>query len=199
MMQDYSKTLKLTGSRNTPLKLVSLGDLSIAEEEKPPGSRPPNPTASIRIRDVTPHALGVMVWDDKHRKWVNRIVIPKDTPLPCSRVALFTTTQDNQTEGSITLLQGEDEDPQYCTILGEKDGYVLTGIPPQPKEIPQITVILKYDRENMVHVIAKETSSGQELSICIAHSELLSDEQKKELVQQIQRISREQSNNGELL
>lgn len=182
-MESYSKLSTSTEVGNKRLKLVALGDISIIEEEQLPTLLTSKPAASIRIRDVTAHALGVLAWDDQRHKWVNRIVIPKDTPLPSSRNVLFTTTQDNQTEGRIIILEGEDEDPQYCTILGS--GYLLSDIPPRLRGVPRISVILGYDRKAMVHVTVQEMSSGQELSIKIDRKELLTEGQKANLKQQI--------------
>ena len=145
--------------------------------------------SAIKIQDVTAHALGVIVWDEEKGREVNSIIIPKDTPIPAENTLMYTTVEDYQTDVRITVLEGEDEDPQYCTILGKKEGYMLSNIPPQPKGVPQIAITMKYDREAIVHVTARELESGQELNIEIRREELLTEEEKANLTDQIKQIS----------
>ena len=124
-----------------------------------------------RIRNVTAHSLGVVALDDDHRDR-NFRVIPKDSPIPASGHETFSTSEDDQTQVEIKILQGEDDDPEMCVEVG--DAGLLTGIPPRPKGIPQIVVTLEYDKSGIVHVHARESESGKELNATIEYTALMS-------------------------
>jgi molecular chaperone DnaK len=124
-----------------------------------------------RIRNVTAHSLGVVVQDfdgsPRHEK-----LIPKDSVIPASGQRDFSTVQDNQPFVDIVILQGEDDDPSECIKVG--DGGRLDGIPPQPRGVPRVSVTLEYDKSGIVHVHARESTSGKEITTTIEYNALLS-------------------------
>ena len=123
------------------------------------------------ISNVTAHSLGVVALDD-HDRDRNFRLIQKDSPIPASGQKSFSTAVDNQSEVSIKILQGEDDDPEMCVEVG--DAGLLTGIPPRPAGVPQIMVTLEYDKSGIVHVHAREAESGRELSAQIEYTALMS-------------------------
>lgn len=132
--------------------------------------------ATLKIRNVTAHSLGIITTNDQ-RKEINSKLILKNTQIPAEGDDIFTTVEDNQTEVRIQIIQGEDENPEYCTKVG--DAAVLKGIPPQPKGKPEIKVWLSYDQSGIVHLRAEDLGSGSKLSTEIENKALLSGEELK--------------------
>ena len=124
-----------------------------------------------QIRNVTAHSLGVEGLNDDDRR-TNFMLIPKDSPIPASGQDSFSTRDDDQSEVRIKILQGEDDDPEMCVLVG--DAGVLKGIPPRPAGVPQILVTLEYDKSGIVHVHAREVESGKELKAEIKYTALMS-------------------------
>jgi molecular chaperone DnaK len=156
-----------------PDEVVALGAAVYAANERGVAVRDTTgrelPPATIR--NVTAHSLGVVVQDFGGTP-KNERLIPKDSLIPASGQGNFSTVQDNQPFVDIIILQGEDEDPEECTRVG--DASRLDGIPPQPRGVPQITVTLEYDKSGIVHVHARENTSGKELTTTIEYNALLS-------------------------
>ncbi len=118
--------------------------------------------AKISITDVTGHSLGIIALDATKGKDCNSIIIPAQTPIPAENTEPFVTVEDNQTSIRITVLQGEDEDPESCRKIGE--GFLIKGLPPKPRGQVKIHVTLGYDREGIIHVRAVEPTSGAEVA-----------------------------------
>lgn len=140
---------------------------------------------SLEIGDVTPHSLGICITDSETGKDLNSIIIKKNHKIPAQESRPYTTRFDNQTSVWIIVLQGEDDDPEYCTIIGDKDGYVLSDIPPMPKGVPEIRTTMTYDKENMIHITAEELSTGKKLDIVINNPSLLTEKQQESIAKEI--------------
>ncbi len=110
---------------------------------------------------VVSHSLGIKAKDPTTGQFINSKIILKDTEIPeegIERTEIYETEVDNQTSVQIILLQGEADDPEYCRIAGSKEGYLLTGIKPRLKGETKIKVIMKIDRENIVHLTAMDVT-----------------------------------------
>ena len=130
-------------------------------------SLPPPP--SIRVRDAAPHSLGVVTIDRNGRDR-NTILLPKNCEIPASFSRAFSTAADNQTHVAIKVTQGEDEDLDYCSIVGE---FLLGPIPPLPRGASQIRVAISYDKNGAVKISASDENSGKAVVTEIAGSELI--------------------------
>ena len=114
--------------------------------------------SKVEIKDVNSHSLGVIcldskMWDMKIKKEINSIVLAKNTPIPCKASNTYYTIQDNQTQLSVRISEGEDEDPQYVTIIGK----TLLDLTPRPKGSP-LEHSFEYDENGIVHVKVYDTS-----------------------------------------
>lgn len=76
-------------------------------------------SASFDVINVNAHSLGVRGTDAATKTKVNKILIPRNTPLPASRIYSFVTSRDGQRNARVPLLEGESENPDFCTLLGE--------------------------------------------------------------------------------
>jgi molecular chaperone DnaK len=94
------------------------------------------------------------------RKYINSIIIPRFTPVPCERTRTYATNEDNQNRVEIEVLQGEDEDPRSPDVhLIGKAG--LRNLPPHKAGELVIEVTLRYDADGVIEVVAKELQGGQ--------------------------------------
>ncbi len=91
-------------------------------------------------------------------------IIERNTTIPTQKSKIFSTTEDNQTGIKIHILQGENKFAEDNTTLGY---FLLSDIPPAPKNIPQIEVTFDIDRNGIMNVSAKDKSSGREQKIII--------------------------------
>lgn len=122
----------------------------------------------VLLLDVTPLSLGIETLGSVSTK-----VIEKNTTIPVSRSQTFSTAADNQTSVEIHVLQGEREMASDNKTLGH---FVLEGIPPSPRGIPQVEVTFDIDANGILEVSAKEKTTGKEQSIRIEAKSSLSKE-----------------------
>lgn len=182
---------ELTGKKAeagiNPDEVVAIGASIVAAHESGKQVVDANLDAlpSLEIKDITAHALGTEALHLETKKEYNAIIIPKDSEVPAEGSETFSTVEDNQTVVQLTVLQGEDEDPQYCTVIGRKEGYMLDGIPPMPAGEAEIEVTMSYDKEGIVHLTAKELSTGKKLDIDIENPSLLSKKEQKKIAKRI--------------
>ncbi|MCC7334364.1 MAG: Hsp70 family protein [Pirellulaceae bacterium] len=107
--------------------------------------------ARFDVVNVNAHSLGVRGTDAATKHKVNKILIPRNTPLPASRIYSFVTSRDGQRNAKVPLLEGESENPDFCTLLGE----CLVKIDvPLPKGTG-IKVICNYAANGTISVTAK--------------------------------------------
>ncbi len=161
-----------------PEEVVAMGAAIEAEilKAKEEGRAPEGEIKSILLLDVLPLSLGIETLGG-----VNTIMIPKNTTIPTAKTQIFTTAADNQTSVEIHVLQGERPMAADCRSLGR---FILDGIPPAPRGIPQIEVTFDVDANGILTVKAKDKATGRERSIRIEGSIGLSKEE-------IERMKRE--------
>ncbi len=122
----------------------------------------------VLLLDVTPLSLGIETLGGVFTK-----IIEKNTTIPVSKSQIFSTAADNQTSVEIHVLQGEREMAADNKTLGR---FILDGIPPAFRGIPQIEVTFDIDANGILKVTAKDKASGKEQSIRIEASTGLSKE-----------------------
>ncbi len=123
----------------------------------------------VLLLDVTPLSLGIETLGS-----VSTVLIPKNTTIPTSKSQIFSTAADNQTSVEVHVLQGERPLAQDNKSLGK---FVLDGIPPSPRGLPQIEVVFDIDANGILQVTAKDKASGRNQSIRIEGSTGISKEE----------------------
>ncbi len=123
----------------------------------------------ILLLDVIPLSLGIETLGGVATK-----LIDKNTTIPASRSQVFSTAADNQTSVEIHVVQGERPLASDNRTLGR---FILDGIPPSPRGLPQIEVTFDIDANGILNVKAKDKSSGKEQSIKIEGTSGLSKEE----------------------
>ncbi|MEK9167797.1 MAG: molecular chaperone DnaK [Patescibacteria group bacterium] len=121
----------------------------------------------ILLLDVTPLSLGIETMGSVATK-----LIEKNTTIPASRSQVFSTAIDNQTSVEIHIVQGERPMASDNKSLGK---FILDGIPPAPRGMPQVEVTFDIDANGILSVKAKDKASGKEQSIRIEASSGLTD------------------------
>ncbi|HJN62779.1 MAG TPA: molecular chaperone DnaK [Candidatus Paceibacterota bacterium] len=127
----------------------------------------------VLLLDVIPLSLGIETMGSIATK-----LIDKNTTIPASKSQIFSTAADNQTQVEIHIVQGERSMAIDNKSLGK---FILDGIPPSPRGIPQIEVSFDIDANGILSVKAKDKSSGKEQSIKIEGSSGLSDEEVEKM------------------
>ncbi|MCD5397278.1 MAG: molecular chaperone DnaK [Candidatus Pacebacteria bacterium] len=123
----------------------------------------------VLLLDVVPLSLGIETLNR-----VNTILIPKNTTIPTAKTQIFSTAADNQPSVEIHVLQGERPMVDGNKSLGR---FILDGIPPAPRGIPQIEVSFDIDANGILNVSAKDKATGKEQSIKIEGCCGISDEE----------------------
>jgi len=131
---------------------------------------------NVVLVDVVPISLGIETLGGIFTKMIDR-----NTPIPTSKTQIFTTAADNQTSVEIHILQGERPLAKDNLSLGR---FILDGIPPAPRGVPQIEVTYAVDENGILHVTAKDLATGKEQKITVTNSNKLSKEE-------IERLKRE--------
>lgn len=121
------------------------------------------------LLDVTPLSLGIEVQGGMMAK-----LIESNTTIPTSKTETFSTAADNQTSVDIVIAQGERARIQDNKIIGQ---FILDGIMPAPRGIPQIDVTFDIDASGIVTVSAKDKATGKEQKVTIQNSTSLSKEE----------------------
>ena len=116
----------------------------------------------VLLLDVTPLTLGIETMGGVRTPLINR-----NTTIPTSASEVFSTASDNQPQVEINVLQGEREFAKDNKSLGR---FILDGIAPAPRGIPQIEVTFNLDANGILNVTAKDKGTGKEQSITIQNS-----------------------------
>lgn len=144
----------------------------------------------VLLLDVTPLSLGIETLGG-----VNTILIPKNTTIPTSKTQIFSTASDNQTSVEIHVLQGERPMAKDNKSLGR---FILDGIPPAPRGVPQIEVTFDIDANGILTVTAKDKATGKSQSIRIEGSLGVSKEEVERMKREAQMHAEEDRKKREL-
>lgn len=123
----------------------------------------------ILLLDATPLSLGIETLGN-----VMTVMIPKNTTIPTAHTEIFSTASDNQTSVDVHVLQGERPMASDNKSLGR---FILDGIPPAPRGVPQIEVTFDIDANGILSVTALDKASGKKQSIKIEGSANLTKEE----------------------
>lgn len=130
----------------------------------------------VLLLDVTPLSLGIETMGGVFTKLIER-----NTTIPTSKSEVFSTAADNQPQVEIHVLQGERELVDGNKSLGR---FILDGIPPSPRGIPQIEVTFNLDANGILNVTAKDKGTSKEQSITIQGSGNLSKEDVEKMAKE---------------
>jgi molecular chaperone DnaK len=167
MIQDLVR--KLTGGKEphkgvNPDEVVAVGAAIQAGVLK-------GDVKDILLLDVTPLSLGVETQGGIFTRMIER-----NTTIPTKKTEVFTTAADNQTTVEVHVLQGEAE-TVFSPGVRSLGKFHLVGIPPAPRNVPQIEVSFDIDANGIVNVSAKDTATGKEQAMTITGGTALSKEE----------------------
>jgi len=129
----------------------------------------------LLLLDVTPLSLGLETLGG-----VMTRLIERNTTIPTRKTQIFSTAADNQPQVDIHVLQGEREMAVDNKTIGR---FILDGVPPAPRGIPQIEVAFDIDANGILNVTAKDVGTGKSQNIRIEASSGLSEQEIERMVQ----------------
>src|ERR671911_464336 len=139
----------------------------------------------ILLLDVTPLTLGV-----ETKGGIFTRLIERNTTIPTRKSEIFTTADDNQTNVEIHVLQGEAE-TVYSPGVRSLGKFMLTGLPPAPRGMPQIEVAFDIDANGIVNVSAKDMATGKEQAMTITGGTALSKDDIDRMVADAEKFASE--------
>lgn len=145
----------------------------------------------VLLLDVTPLSLGIETLGGVATKLIER-----NTTIPTNKTQVFSTAADNQTSVDIHVVQGERELAADNKTLGR---FMLDGIPPSPRGVPQIEVSFDIDANGIVNVAAKDKATGKEQKITITASSGLSKEDIAKMTQDAEKHAEEDKKKREAI
>ncbi len=144
----------------------------------------------VLLLDITPLTLGIETLGG-----VRTPLIERNTTIPTSKSQIFSTAADNQTQVEINVLQGERPMAADNKSLGR---FILDGIPPAPRGVPQIEVTFDIDANGILTVKAKDKATNKEQMITIKGAVGLSDEEVKQAQTEAEKHAQEDQKKKEL-
>ncbi|MDE6411778.1 MAG: molecular chaperone DnaK [Clostridia bacterium] len=137
----------------------------------------------VLLLDVMPLSLGLETLGGVFTR-----IIERNTTIPVKKTQVFSTAADNQTSVEIHILQGERE---FCRDNKSMGRFMLSGIAPAPRGIPQIEVTFDVDANGIVNVAAKDLGTGKRTDITITSSTNLSEEEIDKAVKEAEKYAAE--------
>ena len=144
----------------------------------------------ILLLDVTPLSFGIETLGSVFTKMVE-----KNTTIPVSKSQIFSTAADNQPSVEVHVLQGEREMARDNKTLGR---FILDGIPPAPRGVPQVEVTFNIDANGILNVSAKDKATNREQSIRIEASSGLTKEEIEKMKKDAEMHAEEDKKNREI-
>lgn len=145
----------------------------------------------VLLLDVIPLSLGIETLGGK-----NTTLIEKNTAIPTQKTEVFSTATDNQPSVQIHILQGERAMAQDNKSLGQ---FILDGIPPAPRGVPQIEVSFDIDANGILNVSAKDKGTEKTQSIRIEGSSGISDEEVERMKKEAEEYAKTDKEKEELI
>jgi len=137
----------------------------------------------VLLLDVTPLTLAIETLGG-----VATPMIERNTTVPTRKSQIFSTATDGQTQVEIVVVQGERPMARDNKVLGT---FILDGIPPAPRGVPQIEVTFDIDADGILHVSARDKATNREQKITITASSGLSKEEVERMVKEAERFAAE--------
>lgn len=145
----------------------------------------------ILLLDVTPLTLAIETLGS-----VATAMIPRNTTVPASKTEVFSTAADNQTQVEIHVTQGERPMAADNKSLGR---FILDGIPPSPRGVPQIEVTFDMDANGILTVTAKDKATGKTQNIKITGAVGLSEDEVKRMQEEAEKHKEEDKKKAETI
>jgi molecular chaperone DnaK len=145
----------------------------------------------ILLLDVTPLSLGVETLGG-----VATPMIERNTTIPTRKTQVYSTAADNQTQVEIHVVQGERPMAADNKSLGR---FILDGIPPAPRGVPQVEVTFDIDANGIINVSAKDKASGREQKITITAGTGLREEEIQRMVKEAEKFAQEDAKRKEVV
>ncbi len=143
----------------------------------------------IVLVDVTPLSLGIETLGN-----IMTVLISRNSPIPISKSEIFTTAADMQTAVDVHVIQGERPLARDNLSLGK---FILDGIPPAPRGIPQIEVTFSIDANGILNVSAKDKATQKEQHITISQATKLKEEEINRLKEEAEKFADEDKKHKE--
>ena len=145
----------------------------------------------ILLLDVTPLTLAIETLGN-----VATPMIPRNTTIPTSKTEIFSTAADNQTQVEVHIVQGERPMASDNKSLGR---FILDGIPPAPRGVPQIEVTFDIDASGILKVTAKDKATGKSQNITITGAIGLSEDEVKRMQEEAEKHKAEDEAKAQLV
>ncbi|MBI5753614.1 molecular chaperone DnaK [Candidatus Peregrinibacteria bacterium] len=137
----------------------------------------------IQLIDVTPLSLGIETMGS-----ISTVMIERNSAIPTSKTQVFSTAADNQPSVEVHIVQGERPMAADNKSLGK---FILDGIPPAPRGVPQIEVTLDIDSNGILNVKAKDKGTDKEQHITITGSSNMSKDDIEKMKQEAEKFAEE--------